>query len=139
MFCPLNCSIKVFWCQNLTNWHFSIRTKIRFGSFSQSDLGLLNQYGDTGCPIFKRAVQNWKDFCLKFNSPKGNYWISRIGVMKHYTNPRNLHYNGEVSKSANIWLSKSILYVKNHRNLSHFFFIQEYQFRSMFLVTDIFW
>ena len=27
-------------------------------------------------------------------------------------------YNGEVSKSTEIWLSKSIVYVKNHPNLS---------------------
>ena len=30
--------------------------------------------------------------------------------------------NGEVSKSAKIWLSKSIFYVKNYPNLSQFFF-----------------
>ena len=30
--------------------------------------------------------------------------------------------NGELSKSTKIWLSKSIFYVKNHRNLSQFFF-----------------
>ena len=36
-------------------------------------LGLMHictYYGNTGCPIFKRRVQNWKDFCLKFNKPK---------------------------------------------------------------------
>ena len=30
-------------------------------------------YGSTGCRVFKRGVQNWKDFCLKINIPKGNY------------------------------------------------------------------
>ena len=30
--------------------------------------------------------------------------------------------NGEVSKSAKIWLSKSIFYIKNYPNLSHFIF-----------------
>ena len=40
--------------------------------------------------------------------------------------------NREVSKSAKILLSKSIFYVKNHPNLSQFFFIEEYQFRSTF-------
>ena len=36
----------------------------------------------------------------------------------------NLEYwiNGELSKSAKIWLSKSIFYVKNYPNLSQFFF-----------------
>ena len=47
--------------------------------------------------------------------------------------------NGELSKSAKIWLSKSIFYVKNHLNLSQFFFIEEYQFRSTLFVIDIFW
>ena len=30
-------------------------------------------YGNTGCRVFKRGIQNWKDFCLKINIPKGNY------------------------------------------------------------------
>ena len=47
--------------------------------------------------------------------------------------------NGELSNSAKIWLSKSIFYVKNHPNLSQFFFFEEYQFRSTFYVIDIFW
>ena len=33
----------------------------------------LIRYGNTGCRVFKRGVQNWKDFCLKINIPKGNY------------------------------------------------------------------
>ena len=42
--------------------------------------------------------------------------------------------NGKVSKSAKIWLSKSIFYVKKY-----LIFIEEYQFRSIFFVIDIFW
>ena len=30
-------------------------------------------YGNTGCWVFKTGVQNWKDFCLKINKPKGNH------------------------------------------------------------------
>ena len=30
-------------------------------------------YGNKGCQVFKRGVQNLKDFCLKTNIPKGNY------------------------------------------------------------------
>ena len=26
----------------------------------------------TGCRVFKRGVQNWKDYCLKINISKGN-------------------------------------------------------------------
>ena len=44
-----------------------------------------------------------------------------------------------LSKSAYIWLSKSIFYVKNHLNLSDFFFIEEYPFRRRFFVIVIFW
>ena len=69
---------------------------------------------------FSSGVQNWKGFCLRISIPKGNYWILRIGVM------------GKVSKSALIWLSKSTFNVKNHQNLSQFFFTEEYQFRSNF-------
>ena len=34
-----------------------------------------------GCRVFKWVVENWKDFCLKNNIPKGNYWILRIKVI----------------------------------------------------------
>ena len=27
------------------------------------------------------GIQNYKDFCIKINIPKGNYWILRIGLM----------------------------------------------------------
>ena len=37
-------------------------------------------YGNTGCGVFNRRVQNWKDFCLKINIFKGNYLILRIGL-----------------------------------------------------------
>ena len=33
----------------------------------------------------------------------------------------------------------SIFYVKNYPNLSQIFFIEEYQFRGMFFVVDIYW
>ena len=51
-----------------------------------------------------------KVFGQKSTVAKWNNWILWIGVP-----------DGEVSKSAEIWLSKSIFYVKNHRHLSHFF------------------
>ena len=31
------------------------------------------RYGNTGCGVFKRGLQNSKDFCLKINIPRGNY------------------------------------------------------------------
>ena len=32
----------------------------------------LAYYGNMGCAVFKRGIQNWKDFCLSINIPKGN-------------------------------------------------------------------
>ena len=39
------------------------------------------RYGNTGCRVSKWGIQNWKDFCLKINIAKGNYWVLRIGVV----------------------------------------------------------
>ena len=48
--------------------------------------------------------------------------------------------NGELSKSSNTWLSKSIFNVKNHPNLSQFFFHWRTPiFEHIFFVIDIFW
>ena len=49
-------------------------------------LSILSIYGNTGCPVFKWGVQNWKDFCLKINRKLLNF--------------ENL-CNGEVSKNDN--------------------------------------
>ena len=35
-------------------------------------------YGNTGYGVSSPGIQNLKDFCLKINIPKGNYWISRF-------------------------------------------------------------
>ena len=37
-------------------------------------------YGNRGCGIFKRGIQNQKGFCIRINIPKGNFWILRIGL-----------------------------------------------------------
>ena len=42
---------------------------------------LYGPYGSTGCGVFKRGVQNKKDFCLRINKLKGNDWILKIGLM----------------------------------------------------------
>ena len=38
-------------------------------------------YGNAGCRVFKRGIQNWKYFYLRINIPKGNYWILSFGLM----------------------------------------------------------
>ena len=47
-------------------------------------------------------------------------------------------FSGEVSKSAKIWLSKSIFCVKRSESFS-VFFIEQYQFRCTFFVIVFFW
>ena len=37
-------------------------------------------YGNTGCGVFKRGIQNYKDFCLRIHIPQGNYWILSLGL-----------------------------------------------------------
>ena len=59
------------------------------------------------------GVKNSKDFCLRINMLKGNYWILRIGLMGRCQKHQNL---------TKIWLSKTIFYVKNYPNLSQFIF-----------------
>ena len=82
-------------------------------------------------------------------------WSFKVGGTKlEWFLPKNQHtqrkllnfefwINGKLSKSAKIWFSKSIFYVKNYPNLSDYFFIEEYHFRSKFfywhfLITSIF-
>ena len=74
------------------------------------------QTGDTKLKRFLPKTQHTKRKWLNFE-----FWI-----------------NGELSKSAKIWLSKSIFYVKNHPNLYQIFFIEEYQFRNTIFFIDIF-
>ena len=85
-----------------------------------------NHYGSTGCQVFKLGVQNQKDFCLRINIPKGNYCILRIGVI------------GRCQKVPKLDLQSQFSLSKVIRIFLIFFFIEEYQFRSMFFVFDIF-
>ena len=73
-----NLSIIQFWKNNARNWNYKAMYIYSF----DRDV----EYGSTGCRGFKLGVQNLKDFCLKINISKENYWILTIGVS-----------NGEVS------------------------------------------
>ena len=95
---------------------------------SSSDSFDINvQYGNTGCRVFKRGTQNWKDFCLKINIQKRNYWILRIGLMGKCQKVPTFDFQSQFSMSKII------------RIFLNFFFIEEYQLRSTFVVIDIFW
>ena len=85
------CSIIVlttlFWCHDVSSKTIAfIPGKTSFICFSKKNWYIFcawlgGYFGNTGCQLFKRGIRNWKDFCLKINIPKGNYWILRIGLM----------------------------------------------------------
>ena len=60
-----------------------ILSQIKFANLTQSK-GFM-YYGNMGSGDFKRGVQNEKDFCLKINIFKGNYWLlgrcQKLGIM----------------------------------------------------------
>jgi hypothetical protein len=86
------------------------------------------RYGNTGRWVFKRGVQDWKDFCLKINS---QHTQRKLLNLKNWC-------NGKVSKSAKICRSESIFYVKNHRNLSQFFSLKHVDLGVHFLLETFF-
>ena len=88
---------------------------------------MYHSYGNTGCRVFKRGVQNLKDFYIRINILKGNYWILRIGLMGRCQKVSKFDFQSQFSVSKII------------RIFLNFFFIEEYQFRSTFFVIDIFW
>ena len=73
--------------------------------------------GSTGFRDFKWRAQNWKDFCLKINTPKGNDWILRIGVMGSCQKVPWFDFQNQFSVSKII-------------GIPQYFFIEEYQFSS---------
>ena len=89
--------------------------KLAWKNVQSNDHSTLH-YGNTGCGVFKRGV-GWGWYQRKLLNFEN--WV-----------------NGEVSKSTKIWLSKSIFYVKTHRNLSQFFFIH---LRAHFLLLTFFY
>jgi hypothetical protein len=92
-------------------------------------------------PMGMPSCRLWQYRLWSFQT--GDTKLERFYPKNQHTQRKWLNFefwiNGELSKSAKIWLSKSTFYVKNHPNLSHFFHIKEYQFRSTLFVIGIFW
>ena len=69
-------------------------------------------------------LQLWQYRLWSFQT--GDTKLERFLPKNQHTQRKLLNFefwiNGELSKSAKIWLSKSIFYVKNHSNLSQFLF-----------------
>ena len=70
------------------------------------------------------------------------YKIRNIFPKKQLTQRKLLNFefwiNGKLSKSAKTWLSKSIFYVKNHPNLSHFFSLKNTNLGAHLLLLTFF-
>ena len=74
------------------------------------------------------GVQNWKDFCLRIKTLKGNCWILRIGLTERCQIVPKFDFQSQFSMPKVVRIF-----------LNFFFFVEEYQFKSIFLVIDIFW
>jgi hypothetical protein len=57
-------------------------------------------YGNTGCRVFKRGIQNLKDCCLRINNlPKGNYWILSFWLMTSCQKVQKFDFQSQFSMS----------------------------------------
>ena len=72
----------------------------------------------------------------------GGTKLERFLPKNHHTQRKLLNFdnwvNGEVSKSAKIWLSKSIFCIKNYPKLSHFFLLTNINLGTHFLLLTFF-
>ena len=89
-----------------------------------------SEYGNTGCWVFKRGVQNWKYVCLKINIPKGSYWILRIGVMEKCQKVPEFDFQSQFSMSKIIGFFLNFFTLKNTNIGAHFCYWH-------FLITSI--
>ena len=86
---------------------------------------------NTGCRVFKQEVQNQKDFCLRINIPRGNYWIFRIGLVGRCQKMSKFNFQSQFSMSKIIWISLSLFSLKNTNLGTHFLLLT-------FLIASIF-
>ena len=68
------------------NFHETVSSDLVFDCITkiiakQVSLPCSHHYGNMGCGVFKRGLQNQKDFCIRINIPKGNYQILSFGLM----------------------------------------------------------
>ena len=77
-------------------------------------------YGNTGCRVFKQEVQNWKDFCIKIYTHKGNYCILKIGLMGSCQKVPNFDFQSQFSMSKIIGIFLNFFSLKNINLGAHF-------------------
>ena len=71
----------------------------------------------------RKGCKKQKSFLIKSNVVKWNHWILRISVMGRCQKVPKSNFQSQFSM--------------NHVNHSDLFFIEEYEFRSIFFVIDI--
>ena len=132
-------SIEIFYSAKAKNERWPKNWKIEFSTST------LKARKDSEC-LHKNNGRWWTCFFSILNlKPAWELWQYRLSSFWIWDTklerflPKNQHTqrkllnfenwcNGEVSKSALIWLSKLIFYFKNHRNLSQFFSLKEHIF-----------
>ena len=76
-------------------------SKLKFKIFSKNlKKYCIIDYGNTGCEVFKRGVQNSKGFCLRINILKGNYSILRIGLVGASEGFKNQSFRNQLFSSS---------------------------------------
>ena len=100
-------------------WYLLVRNLV--GKVDRLDEKLAPYFLDnTGCRVFKGGIHK-RGFWLKINCSQ----------MKSFNFANRC--NGEVSKSTEIWLSKSICYIKNYLTFSDFFSLKNTNLGTIFL------
>ena len=97
----------------LPNWYFSKKNPERFRLILTQKIDFENQI----LALFDNYV-NWQNTIISLEYV--DFWLKINCSQMKSLNFANW-CNGEVSKSAKIWLSKSIFYIKNHPKISDFF------------------
>ena len=88
-------------------------------------------------------TQSRKDFCLKVNIPKGNYWILRINVMGRYQKVPKFDFQSQFSTSKIIRIFLNFFSLKNINLVAHFYWhslitsiLKSCYFLKWFLIFD---
>ena len=85
-----------------------------------------NRYGNTGCRVFKQEIQNWKDFCIKIYTHKGNYCILKIGLMGRCQKVPNFDFQSQFSMSKIIRIFFNFFFSWKNTNLGAYFLLLKF-------------
>ena len=126
-------------------WHWN------FFGFKRNKAGLIKSTSKSQWHSHERNGRYHSDpKCPKLGIWENGLWSFQTGGTKlERFLPKNQHtqrkllnfenwVNGEMSKSAKIWFSRSIFYVKNYPNFSQFFTLKNINLEAHFLLLIFF-